>query len=62
MIFLQAAGGLPTKTIDIYLTMATGSDRSFPMTVVTLSSAKVHQLIGLICWQYTTESREPVLR
>ncbi|NXD09249.1 SIN1 protein, partial [Nothocercus nigrocapillus] len=32
-----------------------------PMTVVTMANAKVHDLIGLICWQYTSEGREPKL-
>ncbi|XP_009069654.1 PREDICTED: target of rapamycin complex 2 subunit MAPKAP1 isoform X1 [Acanthisitta chloris] len=31
------------------------------MTVVTIANAKVHDLIGLICWQYTSEGREPKL-
>uniref|UniRef100_A0A8C9HWE9 CRIM domain-containing protein n=1 Tax=Piliocolobus tephrosceles TaxID=591936 RepID=A0A8C9HWE9_9PRIM len=31
------------------------------MTVVTMASTKVQDLIGLICWQYTSEGREPKL-
>uniref|UniRef100_A0A8C1ZAE7 Target of rapamycin complex 2 subunit MAPKAP1 n=1 Tax=Cyprinus carpio TaxID=7962 RepID=A0A8C1ZAE7_CYPCA len=31
------------------------------MTVVTMANARVHDLIGLICWQYTSEGREPKL-
>uniref|UniRef100_A0A8C6LTZ6 Target of rapamycin complex 2 subunit MAPKAP1 n=1 Tax=Nothobranchius furzeri TaxID=105023 RepID=A0A8C6LTZ6_NOTFU len=31
------------------------------MTVVTIANARVHDLIGLICWQYTGEGREPKL-
>uniref|UniRef100_A0A8C6STA5 Target of rapamycin complex 2 subunit MAPKAP1 n=1 Tax=Neogobius melanostomus TaxID=47308 RepID=A0A8C6STA5_9GOBI len=31
------------------------------MTVVTIANARVHDLIGLICWQYTSEGREPKL-
>ncbi|XP_015422564.1 PREDICTED: target of rapamycin complex 2 subunit MAPKAP1 isoform X4 [Myotis davidii] len=31
------------------------------MTVVTMASARVQDLIGLICWQYTSEGREPKL-
>jgi len=37
-------------------------ERQYPMTVVVLSSAKIFQLIGLICWQYTMEGRQPPLR
>nr|BAH12881.1 unnamed protein product [Homo sapiens] len=32
------------------------------MTVVTMASARVQDLIGLICWQYTSEGREPKLK
>ncbi len=42
--------------------MATPEERPYPMTVVTLTSAKVQDLIGLICWQYTVEGRQPPLR
>ena len=53
--------GVPTKKIDIFLTMALAADRPYPMTVVTQITAKVQDLIGLICWQYTNEGREPRL-
>lgn len=33
-----------------------------PMEVVVIRSAKVHELIGLICWQYTQEGRDPKLK
>lgn len=32
------------------------------MEVVSLASARVYDLIGLICWQYTNEGKEPKLR
>ena len=32
------------------------------MEVVVIKNAKVHELIGLICWQYTQEGREPRLK
>ncbi|NP_001080466.1 target of rapamycin complex 2 subunit MAPKAP1 isoform X1 [Xenopus laevis] len=54
-------GTTATKKIDVYLSMQTSQDKLLPMTVVTIANAKVHDLIGLICWQYTTESREPKL-
>ncbi|CAI9741462.1 Hypothetical predicted protein [Octopus vulgaris] len=53
---------VPTKKIDIFLTMALPKDRGFPMHVVVVVNAKVHELIGLICWQYTNEGREPALK
>ncbi|XP_063792888.1 target of rapamycin complex 2 subunit MAPKAP1 isoform X2 [Pseudophryne corroboree] len=54
-------GTTATKKIDVYLSMQTSQDKLLPMTVVTIANAKVHDLIGLICWQYTTEGREPKL-
>ncbi|XP_075885498.1 target of rapamycin complex 2 subunit MAPKAP1 isoform X3 [Nelusetta ayraudi] len=52
-------GTTATKKIDVYLSMA--QEKVHPMTVVTIANARVHDLIGLICWQYTSESREPKL-
>lgn len=37
-------------------------EKVHPMTVVTIANARVHDLIGLICWQYTSEGREPKLK
>lgn len=53
--------GVVTKKIDIFLCMAPPDQRAYPMTVVVMSAAKVMDLIGLICWQYTCEGREPKL-
>ncbi|XP_037735241.1 target of rapamycin complex 2 subunit MAPKAP1 isoform X2 [Chelonia mydas] len=54
-------GTTATKKIDVYLPLHTSPDKLLPMTVVTIANAKVHDLIGLICWQYTSEGREPKL-
>jgi len=54
--------GVATKKIDIFLTMAPPEDRPYPMSVVVVSSAKIQDLVGLICWQYTIEMREPMLQ
>ncbi len=54
--------GAPTKRIVIYLTMLPMESRQYPMEVVTLCIARVHDLIGLICWQYTNEGKEPRLK
>ncbi|XP_069465502.1 target of rapamycin complex 2 subunit MAPKAP1 [Ambystoma mexicanum] len=54
-------GTTATKKIDVYLAMQASQDKLLPMTVVTIANAKVHDLIGLICWQYTSEGREPKL-
>ena len=55
-------GTTATKKIDVYLSMQPAQEKLHPMTVVTIANARVHDLIGLICWQYTSESREPKLK
>lgn len=60
MCFQGHIGTTATKKIDVYLSMA--QEKVHPMTVVTIANARVHDLIGLICWQYTSEGREPKLR
>lgn len=55
-------GTTATKKIDVYLSMQIAQEKVHPMTVVTIANARVHDLIGLICWQYTSEGREPKLR
>ncbi|KAH3777865.1 hypothetical protein DPMN_179313 [Dreissena polymorpha] len=42
--------------------MAGAEDWLYPMSVVVVSSAKIQDLVGLSCWQYTNEMREPVLQ
>ncbi|XP_059849871.1 target of rapamycin complex 2 subunit MAPKAP1 isoform X4 [Hypanus sabinus] len=54
-------GTTATKNIDVYLPMQTSQDKMQPMTVVTMANARVQDLIGLLCWQYTSEGREPKL-
>lgn len=39
----------------------TKSKTDGPLEVVIVSTARVQDLIGLICWQYTNEGREPKL-
>ncbi|XP_026568231.1 target of rapamycin complex 2 subunit MAPKAP1 [Pseudonaja textilis] len=55
-------GTTATKIIDVYLPLHANQDKLQPMTVVTIANAKVQDLIGLICWQYTSEGREPKLK
>uniref|UniRef100_A0A3Q0RHN2 MAPK associated protein 1 n=1 Tax=Amphilophus citrinellus TaxID=61819 RepID=A0A3Q0RHN2_AMPCI len=54
-------GTTATKKIDVYLSMQLAQEKVHPMTVVTIANARVYDLIGLICWQYTSEGREPKL-
>ncbi|XP_045543018.1 target of rapamycin complex 2 subunit MAPKAP1 isoform X3 [Salmo salar] len=55
-------GTTATKKIDVYLSMQSAQEKLHPMMVVTIANARVHDLIGLICWQYTSEGREPKLK
>lgn len=50
-----------TKKMDIFLTMALPADRGYPISVVVIATSKIQELIGLVCWQYTNEGREPLL-
>ena len=53
----------PTRTIKIFLTMlANENDRNYPLTVCVVASAKVSELIGLVCYKYNHEKRDPPLR
>ncbi|XP_039178843.1 target of rapamycin complex 2 subunit MAPKAP1 isoform X3 [Crotalus tigris] len=54
-------GTTATKIIDVYLPFHASQEKLQPMTVVTIANAKVQDLIGLICWQFTSEGREPKL-
>jgi hypothetical protein len=52
-----------TKRIVIFISLGNGrGKRQTPIEAVTLCSARVQDLIGLICWQYTNEDRQPRLR
>ncbi len=37
-------------------------DRDFPMPVSVVSDAKIQEVIGYVCWQYTAEGRLPKLK
>lgn len=60
-LFQGHVGTTATKKIDVYLSMQSTQEKLHPMTVVTMANARVYDLIGLICWQYTCEGREPKL-
>ena len=61
LIDFQINTGVPTKKIQIFLTMLDSDEASWPMQIVVLCSARVYDLIGLICWIYTMEGRKPDL-
>uniref|UniRef100_A0A1B6BX00 Target of rapamycin complex 2 subunit MAPKAP1 n=2 Tax=Clastoptera arizonana TaxID=38151 RepID=A0A1B6BX00_9HEMI len=54
--------GTPTRKYNIFLTMLSAEKRSYPMHVVVISTAKVLDLIGLICWKCTMEHADTVLK
>ncbi|XP_061406668.1 target of rapamycin complex 2 subunit MAPKAP1 isoform X1 [Lethenteron reissneri] len=54
-------GTTATKRIDVYLPGA-NPEHAHAMHVVVMANARVGDLIGLTCWQYTNEGREPKLK
>nr|CAG4639216.1 EOG090X072S [Daphnia magna] len=44
----------PIRTIRIFLSMQTTQERNFPMTVCVIASAKVFELIGLVCYKFSS--------
>lgn len=58
----RISDGVSMKRIAIFLTMLPSPTIDYPMEVVVVSQAQVKDLIGLICWQYTNEGREPKLK
>nr|CAG4645555.1 EOG090X072S [Lynceus sp. MCZ IZ 141354] len=56
------SGNSNSRKISIYLTMLEPDERSYPMRICVQASAKVFELIGLICFKYTAENRQPPLK
>ena len=52
---------VPTRTIKIFMTMQSKEDRNYPLVVCVVATAKVSELIGLACYKYNQEKREPPL-
>lgn len=52
-----------SKRLTIYLTMLNKEERNKPLCVEVVNTAKIEDLIGLICWQFTNtrEGKEPLL-
>jgi len=51
----------PNRRIRIFLLVGDHPEVDYPMDVCVLCSARVYDLIGLVCWLYTKERREPPL-
>lgn len=54
LIYAQFDGSyqtnVPTKKIKIFLTMLPEESRNYPLEVCVISSAKIHEFVGLICY------------
>lgn len=50
------------RRISVFLSMLPVESRAFPIVVSALPGARIQDLIGLVCWQYTNEGRSPKLR
>ncbi|XP_022673096.1 target of rapamycin complex 2 subunit MAPKAP1-like isoform X1 [Varroa jacobsoni] len=59
---LDARGHSSAKTIRVFLPMLPEGERNFPMVVACQGTTRVADLLGLICWQYTSEGRKPELK
>nr|CAG4643236.1 EOG090X072S [Ilyocryptus agilis] len=52
----------PTRNIKIFLGLhGSEEERNYPMLVCVVASAKVSELIGLVCYKYNHEKRQPPL-
>ncbi|XP_075227811.1 SAPK-interacting protein 1 [Lycorma delicatula] len=58
----NAQVGVATKRYGIYLTMLDQKQRGYPMHVVIIATARVLDLIGLVCWRCTIEHADTVLK
>ncbi|XP_014666681.1 PREDICTED: target of rapamycin complex 2 subunit MAPKAP1-like isoform X1 [Priapulus caudatus] len=57
----QTQVGIPTKKINIFLTMLPEGEREFPLSVCVTSNAKVSDLIGLTLWLYSCDNNAAFL-
>lgn len=60
----QTHTNIQARRISIYLLIGDNPVPSYPMvvSVINCHQARVIDLIGLICWLYTKENRQPPLR
>lgn len=61
IVQLNDSGPSKTKNLSPRKPIDTKPKNTEPLEVVVISSATIRDLIGLICWQYTNEGREPKL-
>ncbi|XP_012269766.2 target of rapamycin complex 2 subunit MAPKAP1 [Athalia rosae] len=54
--------GTPAKKYRIFMSMLPKEQRTYPIQVMVLATAKVREFIGLICYKYTTEHPDSPLK
>uniref|UniRef100_A0A1A9ZYC8 Uncharacterized protein n=1 Tax=Glossina pallidipes TaxID=7398 RepID=A0A1A9ZYC8_GLOPL len=47
--------GVQTKRINIFLNMLTQKERNYPIKICVLASAKIHEVIGFVCYKATLQ-------
>lgn len=60
----QTHTNVQARRISIYLLIGDNPAPNYPMvvSVINCHQARVIDLIGLICWLYTKENRQPPIR
>ncbi|KAJ9576464.1 hypothetical protein L9F63_006677 [Diploptera punctata] len=58
----NAQVGVPTRVYNIFLTILEPEKRNYPMVVSVLATAKVQDLIGLICWKLSLDNGQQNLK
>ncbi|XP_071443140.1 stress-activated map kinase-interacting protein 1 [Hetaerina americana] len=53
----SAQVGMAVCQYRIFITMASPSERDYPLEISILASAKVRDLVGLVCWKYASEHK-----
>lgn len=54
-INFQSQWGQGVRSFKIWLTMLKNDKRNFPMKVTVMATARVLDLIGLVCWRCMAE-------
>lgn len=52
--------GMPTKRINVYVNMLPEPDRNYPLKICVLSTAKILEVIGLVCYKTTLQYPDAV--
>uniref|UniRef100_UPI00358E7E16 target of rapamycin complex 2 subunit MAPKAP1-like n=2 Tax=Myxine glutinosa TaxID=7769 RepID=UPI00358E7E16 len=55
-------GVITTRKIDVLFPGGAAIESDPPLTVVVVANARIQDVLGLICWQYTDEGRLPKLK